>query len=185
MELHYELKQDIIKRMIFGKIGQRFKTVLLNKKAIEKAMREMEMIKINNELDARASNSKLKKSFLKLSRSSKFQLFINICIVLNTIVLAFDHQNLDESASNVLEKINLSFYCVFVVEMVIKLIGLGIKFYFSDKFNAFDLIIVLISTIDVGLSFSSEERKGGRAFQALRAFRLLRVFKLAKSWKQL
>lgn len=38
--------------------------------------------------------------------------------------------------------------------MTIKLIGLGFKEYFKDKFNSFDFSIVLISCIDVSLTFS-------------------------------
>lgn len=69
--------------------------------------------------------------------------------------------------------------------MLFKLTGLGFKQYFLDKFNTFDFIVIIISTIDVILSLSKTfELKGGSAVQAFRTFRLLRVFKLAKSWKQ-
>jgi hypothetical protein len=68
--------------------------------------------------------------------------------------------------------------------MIIKLIGLGIKFYVKDKYNLFDFILVLISTIDIILSgLKGKKLSGSKALLALRAFRLLRIFKLAKSWK--
>ena len=51
-----------------------------------------------------------------------------------------------------LDKINLSFYSIFTLEMILKLIGLGIKEYFRDSFNAFDFTIVIISSIDVALT---------------------------------
>ena len=71
---------------------------------------------------------------------------------------------------------------IFFAEMVIKLIGLGIKSYASDSFNLFDCAVVIISLIEniidwLGISFG-----GGGAISALRAIRLLRVFKLARSW---
>jgi len=71
--------------------------------------------------------------------------------------------------------------------MIIKLFGLGLKGYFQDKFNSFDCVIVLISTVDITLTYSlqASEGSGSSAISALRAFRLLRVFKLAKSWKKL
>lgn len=71
---------------------------------------------------------------------------------------------------------------IFFGEMVIKLIGLGIKDYASDSFNLFDCAVVIVSLVEniiawLGISFS-----GGGAISALRAIRLLRVFKLARSW---
>ena len=33
--------------------------------------------------------------------------------------------------------------------MILKLLGLGLKYYFKDKFNSFDCAIVVISSIDV------------------------------------
>jgi len=61
------------------------------------------------------------------------------------------------------------------------------KFYFKELFNIFDCTIVLISCIDVSLSYAFVNYNNGGsngAISALRAFRLLRIFKLAKSWKK-
>jgi hypothetical protein len=71
---------------------------------------------------------------------------------------------------------------VFFAEMVIKMIGLGIKGYAEDKFNLFDCTVVVISIIDVVISELGLEYNAGGAISALRAVRLLRVFKLARSW---
>lgn len=67
--------------------------------------------------------------------------------------------------------------------MIFKLIGLGRKQYFVDKFNRFDCLIVLISIIELiyDMAAISSQKKGG--VSAFRAFRLLRVFKLARNWK--
>jgi hypothetical protein len=61
---------------------------------------------------------------------------------------------------------------IFFGEMVVKLIGLGIKSYASDSFNLFDCAVVVISLVEniidwLGISFS-----GGGAISALRAIRL-------------
>ena len=48
--------------------------------------------------------------------------------------------------------------------MVIKIVGLGILYYFKDRYNAFDCAIVLISTVDVVFSESKlNVFKGGKA----------------------
>jgi len=69
--------------------------------------------------------------------------------------------------------------------MVIKLLGMGFKLYFRDKFNIFDCFIVVISTVDIVILVTLSSTFSGRGFiSALRAFRMLRVFKLAKSWQK-
>ena len=68
--------------------------------------------------------------------------------------------------------------------MVIKIVGLGLNYYFKDGFNIFDCVIVLISLIEIVLDTTNITTTNGKsAVLALRAFRLLRVFKLAQSWR--
>jgi len=82
----------------------------------------------------------------------------------------------------VLADLNLVCSIIFIVEMVIKLIGLGFKEYVSDGFNIFDCIIVHISVFEIVIDILGIEFSSGGALSALRAVRLLRVFKLARSW---
>ena len=68
--------------------------------------------------------------------------------------------------------------------MIIKLIGLGIRDYARDKFNLFDCVIVVISTVEIVLKLANiDGLSSGGAISAFRGIRLLRVFKLARSWK--
>jgi hypothetical protein len=89
-----------------------------------------------------------------------------------------------------LEKLNLLFAGIFAVEMLLRLLSMGFKIYFTGHwFNFFDAIIVVSSFIDITISEvlineSEKIKNSGSVFTALRAFRLLRVFKLAKSWKR-
>ena len=83
---------------------------------------------------------------------------------------------------------NLVFFAIFFGEMIIKVIGMGPRLYIKDQFNVFDAIIVMLSIIDVIVSYSmpSDGADSGKGpISAFRAFRLLRVFKLSKSWKKL
>ena len=69
-----------------------------------------------------------------------------------------------------------------------KLIGQGIESYFKDAQNIFDMIIVVLSTIDVSMYFYSKlnedsEIDFGSISQVLRISRLIRVFKLARTWR--
>lgn len=47
-----------------------------------------------------------------------------------------------------MEKINFSFYFIFLFEVFVKGYGLGIKAYLKDGYNIFDLALILISTVD-------------------------------------
>ena len=84
-----------------------------------------------------------------LSKNKCFSYFISLSIILNTVVLSFDEYPEDLYQNMILEKINIVFFTIFFVEMVIKIIGYGLRDYFKDSFNTFDCIIVLISCIDV------------------------------------
>ena len=68
------------------------------------------------------------------------------------------------------------------------MIGLGLTGYFSDGFNVFDFVIVIISNIDLIITLSSGSEDGEQSsgfITVLRGFRLLRIFKLVKSWTTL
>jgi voltage-gated sodium channel type IV alpha len=55
-----------------------------------------------------------------------------------------------------------------------KMIGLGPRAFVREKFNIFDMLIVIVSLIEILISSG----KGRGSFGALRAFRLLRIFKI-------
>ena len=117
-----------------------------------------------------------------IANSPLFGGFITFIIVLNTIVLALDKSPAwPEDVANVLKTFNTIFTVVFSIEMVIKLIGLGLRGYCSDNMNLFDGIIVIISLVELGMAATSGSSKGGGPFGALRAFRLFRIFKVFRS----
>lgn len=96
-----------------------------------------------------------------------------------------DKYPVDLPQAYLLEKVNIAFTIIFTLEMIIKLIALGIKGYFRGTwFNSFDCLIVIASLIDLILT-NTILRSSGKDVKinlvtALRALRLLRVFKLAK-----
>ena len=54
-----------------------------------------------------------------------------------------------------LSKFNLVFTIVFIIEMLLKIIGFGIKGYVSDKMNLFDGLIVLLSITELVMPSST------------------------------
>jgi hypothetical protein len=47
---------------------------------------------------------------------------------------------------------NNIFYSVYVLEILIKVIGLGFKQFFKDYYNIYDFLLILLSTIDIILT---------------------------------
>ena len=118
-----------------------------------------------------------------------FDLFIIILIILNTIVLAADHYPMDITAEFTLEIINFILTVLFSIEMIVKLLGLGVKQYVKDGFNTFDAVVVVASWAELAFApprfITGSNESGESALSALRTFRLFRVFKLARSWSDL
>lgn len=103
------------------------------------------------------------------------ELFILLCILINTLFMALDNDDVDEQMRRLFEQGNYFFTATFVVEALMKIIALSPKFYFREGFNVFDAIIVGLSLLELGL-------EGVYGLSVLRTFRLLRVFRLARSW---
>ncbi|KAK2588265.1 hypothetical protein KPH14_004294 [Odynerus spinipes] len=106
------------------------------------------------------------------------ELFITLCIVVNTLFMALDHHDMDKDMERVLKSGNYFFTATFAIEATLKLIAMSPKYYFQEGWNIFDFIIVALSLLELGL-------EGVQGLSVLRSFRLLRVFKLAKSWPTL
>ncbi|XP_065082693.1 sodium channel protein para isoform X13 [Ochlerotatus camptorhynchus] len=106
------------------------------------------------------------------------ELFITLCIVVNTLFMALDHHDMDPDMERALKSGNYFFTATFAIEATMKLIAMSPKYYFQEGWNIFDFIIVALSLLELGL-------EGVQGLSVLRSFRLLRVFKLAKSWPTL
>ncbi|KAL9871743.1 sodium channel protein para isoform X2 [Glossina fuscipes] len=106
------------------------------------------------------------------------ELFITLCIVVNTMFMAMDHHDMNKEMDRVLKSGNYFFTATFAIEATMKLMAMSPKYYFQEGWNIFDFIIVALSLLELGL-------EGVQGLSVLRSFRLLRVFKLAKSWPTL
>ena len=126
----------------------------------------------------------LQKMCFKIASSQRFEQVTIGLIILNTAVMASDHNRMPRLQEQANEYVNYFLFAYFVVEMIIKLIGFGPRGYAKDQMNLFDGFVVLMSCVEVVVGFISSDN-GNNYLSVLRTFRLLRVFKLARSWKQL
>ena len=62
----------------------------------------------------------------------------------------------DEDLSEITSFLNDIFTFCFIVEMVIKLIGLGFREYARDSFNIFDAVVVILSIVDIVITSASD-----------------------------
>uniref|UniRef100_A0A1I8HQ99 Sodium channel protein n=1 Tax=Macrostomum lignano TaxID=282301 RepID=A0A1I8HQ99_9PLAT len=104
------------------------------------------------------------------------ELFITLCILVNTACMALDVPSNTPTFKEILSNANLFFTATFGIEAVCKLIAMKPQVYFKDGWNIFDFTIVVLSFVELTL-------QNVQGLSILRAFRLLRVFKLAKSWQ--
>ena len=105
-----------------------------------------------------------------LVRHRYFERLMLLAIILNTVVLASYYHDMPAEHERVNEYINLALSGLFTVEMVLKLAGLSIYAYFSDRWNAFDGFIVVTSLVEFIMSYGGVE--GGANVSVLRTFRL-------------
>ena len=121
-----------------------------------------------------------RKKVYNLVNHQYFEIFIMICILLNTLVMSMRYARMSKTYETTLESINYVFSAIFNLELILKLIGIGCH-YFHNSWNRFDFMIVLgtdigfILNIFIGFNIST-------AASIVRAFRILRIFRLMKSF---
>jgi voltage-gated sodium channel type II alpha len=154
----------------------------------------------------RISHTFIQYSFMSLQAAMNLiimdafvDLFITICIILNTLCMALDQPGQSEKMTRILTTCNYIFTSIFTVESVLKIIALTPAKFVKNGWNVFDFLIVTVSLIELCLA-------NVKGLSVLRSFRLvsdsppvlmgfstsylsctvqLRVFKLAKSWQTL
>jgi hypothetical protein len=131
--------------------------------------------------------------FFNLVTDLKFESFVMACIVVNVVYLATPSFDSPPWMENFLEGANYVLTAIFTLEAVLKIVGLGYLQYFKDKWNVFDICIVLLSLVGIGLNQEGSGSGDGtsgtgfgvvRAFRALRITRLIRIIKSAAALKR-
>ncbi|NXX38051.1 SCN4A protein, partial [Tricholaema leucomelas] len=97
-----------------------------------------------------------------------FDITIVAFICLNMVVMMAETNQ--EGIKSVLNKINYFFVAVFTAECVIKMLALR-QYFFTSGWNIFDLAVVVLSSVSIGLS---------EAFKAFFSPTLLRIFRLVR-----
>ncbi|XP_014476689.1 PREDICTED: voltage-dependent calcium channel type A subunit alpha-1 isoform X10 [Dinoponera quadriceps] len=109
--------------------------------------------------------------------STPFEYFIMILIVLNTLLLMMKFHRQSDQYKNTLKYMNMCFTGMFTVECILKIAAFGVRNFFKDYWNIFDLITVIGSIVDaLVIEFGENFINVGflRLFRAARLIKLLR-----------
>jgi uncharacterized membrane protein len=82
-----------------------------------------------------------------------------ICIVINTIILSMSWYGQPDYYNSTFDTLNLVFTVIFTLEFFIKVAGYG-KRLFTDSWNTFDMIVVLISILGIIMSAKEDSQIG-------------------------
>lgn len=80
--------------------------------------------------------------------------------------------------------LNYVFSSIFIVEMIMKMIGFGVRSYFKDSWNQFDFIVVIL-TIIAEIVAQAGGSKIGAAVTFVRAIRVQRMLRYIKKAKRI
>ena len=132
----------------------------------------------------------------KVVEHTNFELAITVVIVMNVITMMTRTHNQTDCMTTAMYWFNVFFLVVFIVEAVMKLVGLGPKWYFMDTWNMFDFVVVILSIVMIGLdtadgdwtcdpNYVSGLNVEVPGLSVLRVFRIARVFRLVRRLKGL
>lgn len=105
-------------------------------------------------------------------------------VVLNTVALMSKSYQMNIYMVDLLEFLNYVFAFIFNVEMILKLISDGHR-YFLNNWNLFDMFIVLSADIGIVLEFFQLSGNFKSVSTVFRALRILRIAKLLKEFENI
>lgn len=128
--------------------------------------------------------SRIRIFFIWLVQTSQFDLFILVCIIVNTLFLAVDWYSCPADVRDILDQLNYVFALIFLLEAVFKLIAFQSRVYFSDQGNRFDFAIV-IATLISSITSLMLKVNFGASTTFIKALRISRIFKFIRLARQI
>ncbi|CAL8141948.1 unnamed protein product [Orchesella dallaii] len=128
-------------------------------------------------------------AFFELAVSERGEFVMFILIFLNMAVMCWDKYANSVLDDAILEALNAFFIYIYTLEALVKLIGLG-SYYFKVGWNVFDLVILIVSMVDYGVSDLITASvpippSMVRLLRIMRVGRMLRLMKAAKSIRRI
>eukprot|EP01052_Picozoa_sp_SAG31_P015387 SAG31_NODE_987_length_10544_cov_56.002106_1_plen_2161_part_00 len=119
---------------------------------------------------------RIRRMCYRLQASKFFVAMLTAIVIVNAGLLASVHHGMSVEFENALELGMQICTIFFVVEFVVKIVGLGAKLYFEDRFNCLDAFIVFTSTLELMVGASVlDSLKITNTAKLLRVLRLLKL----------
>ncbi len=107
-------------------------------------------------------------------------------VVINMVVMCCPYAGMTEEYAANLETAGTVITVIFMVEMALKLVGVGCTRYWRNKWNKLDGAIVIMSAVELGATIAFAGGGPNISFlRILRMLRVLRMLRLMRSWKGL
>ena len=114
-------------------------------------------------LEGGAAGVGLKKICKSIIDNPLFGPFFTMLIIVNTLLLSMEYSGMPADYARALEICNLVLTISFIIELVLKVGGLGFEEYAADRFNLFDAAVVLISIIELAAAGSGRSPRSARS----------------------
>nr|XP_054590580.1 voltage-dependent N-type calcium channel subunit alpha-1B [Nothobranchius furzeri] len=131
----------------------------------------------------RRKEKRIRFTIRHLVKSQTFYWTVLCLVGLNTLCVAIVHYDQPEGLTYALHLAEFVFLGLFLVEMSMKMYGLGPQNYFHSSFNCFDFGVIIGSIFEV--IWAAIKPGASFGISVLRALRLLRIFKVTKYWNSL
>ncbi|CAG4926327.1 unnamed protein product [Colias eurytheme] len=118
-----------------------------------------------------------------------FDFFIMVVICMSSVALAAEDPVVEDSDRNkVLNYFDYAFTGVFTVEMLLKIVDLGILFhpgaYLRDLWNIMDAAVVICALVSFGFEIGGIKKGAGQNLSTIKSLRVLRVLRPLKTIKR-
>ena len=135
---------------------------------------------------------KLRYAFYILATNEYFDYIVLSIVIINSVFMALDGNLLTPEVLKKLEISNYVFNSIFILEYIVKFIGLSPYIYYSDAFTYLDTLIIAFAILDMctpnedtGSSSKDRMRNVSSKLSFLRVFRIFRVIRLTKVLRRL
>eukprot|EP00892_Ulva_mutabilis_P003109 jgi/Ulvmu1/1279/UM011_0003.1 len=121
----------------------------------------------------------------RVNSSRIFRHAILVLIIISTVALAVEYDDMPAAQVQILNWVNLGVTCAFSVEVVIGVISDGPTVYWRDRSKLLDLMVVIVSGAELGITATADGEQSDlttvRVLKSLRVLRVLKVFKYIES----
>ena len=113
----------------------------------------------------------------KVENSKVTVLFMILVVCLNSMILSFEYYGMSPEMDNAITTMNLVFNIIFICELAIRIISLGITEFCRDAMNYIDAVVIILSFMEFSTKIGSSALS---AFRVVRIIRILRIYRFAR-----